>query len=231
MTGTHVIEVVVQDVVVANVALGVNHRVGIFLTVLADILTTIFKIGVEHTFQFNTHHVTPLGFLREIQQIALGIALHLTVGHPLRIVLVRSLEQGQRTVDEQAVEVDVAGLATHKVAALDTVEVTVLDIDVVNKCIFVETDNLHTILRLLTGNILHIYVANDGVVATAANLVVLVVEINLQDALLTLANGDVTHVDILDDTTTAAVGLDTQHALQLWRIHHTIVSIHILATA
>ena len=63
MTGTHVIEVVLQDVIVANAAFGVNHRVGIFLTVLADILTTIFKIGVEHTFQFNTHHVAPLGLL------------------------------------------------------------------------------------------------------------------------------------------------------------------------
>ena len=108
---------------------------------------------------------------------------------------------------------------------------TVLDIDVVNKCILVQSDNLYTILRLLTGNILHIYVANDGVVATAANLVVLVVQINLQHALLTLANSNVTHVDILDDTTTAAVGFDTQHALQLWRIHHTIVGKHILATA
>ena len=63
MTSTYVVKVIIQDVVVANVALGVNHRVGIFLTVLADILTTIFKIGVEHTFQFNTHHVAPLGFL------------------------------------------------------------------------------------------------------------------------------------------------------------------------
>ena len=83
MTGTHVVEVVVQDVVVADVTLGVDHRVGIFLTVLADILTTIFKIGVEHAFQLNTHHVAPLGFLREIQQITFGIALHLAVGHPL----------------------------------------------------------------------------------------------------------------------------------------------------
>ena len=108
---------------------------------------------------------------------------------------------------------------------------TVLDIDVVNKCIFVETDNLHTILRLLTGDILHIHITYDGVVATAANLVVLVVKINLQYALFALANGDVAHVDILDDTTTTAVGLDAQHALQLGRIHHTIVGIHILATA
>ena len=108
---------------------------------------------------------------------------------------------------------------------------TVLYVDIVNKCILVQSDNLHTILRLLTGDIFHIHITYNGVVATAANLVVLVVEVNLQHTLLTLANGNVTHVDILDDTTTAAVGLDTQHALQLWRIHHTIVSIHILATA
>ena len=52
---------------------------------------------------------------------------------------------------------------------------------VVNVGVLLEADDLHTILRLLAGDILHIDVANGGVVATTANLIVLVVEVDLQD--------------------------------------------------
>ena len=102
---------------------------------------------------------------------------------------------------------------------------------VVNVGVLLEADDLHTILRLIAGDILHIDVANGGVVATTANLIVLVVEVDFQDRLLADAYLDVAHVDILDDATTTGVGLDTQYALQLGRVHHTIVGIHILTTA
>ena len=63
MACSDVVEVVVQDVIAADVAFVVDHRVCIFLTVLADILTAISQIGVEHAFEFDPHHVTPFGFL------------------------------------------------------------------------------------------------------------------------------------------------------------------------
>ena len=117
---------------------------------------------------------------------------------------------------------------------VDTIELAVSDGDVVDGIgqfgVFL-THNHHAVFRLLTGNILHRHIADGGVETTTAHLTWLVVGVELEYGLATLTNGHVTHVDILDDTTTAAVGLDTQHALQLWRIHHTIVGIHILTTA
>ena len=61
MSCTYVVQIIVQDIVSAYVAVLVDHRVGKLLTVLTDILATIFKICVEHGLQFYTHNVTPLG--------------------------------------------------------------------------------------------------------------------------------------------------------------------------
>ena len=116
MACADVVEVVVEDVVVADVAFGINHRIGIGLTILADVLTTIFKIGVEHAFEFDAHHVAPFGFRREIEQIALRHALHLRVGEPFAIVLIGHLIQNEGAVDEEIVEVNITGFARAEVA-------------------------------------------------------------------------------------------------------------------
>ena len=67
MTGADVVEVVIEDVVASDLAFLIDHRVGICLTVFPDVLAAIFKIGVEHTFEFNTHHITPFGLSGEIK--------------------------------------------------------------------------------------------------------------------------------------------------------------------
>ena len=77
MTCADVVEIILEDVVAADVALLVDHRIGIFLAVLADILTAIGQIGVEHAFEFNTHDIAPLGLLGEVEQEALRHAFHL----------------------------------------------------------------------------------------------------------------------------------------------------------
>ena len=77
MTCADLVEVIVLDIVGADIALLVDHCVGIFLTVFADVLTTVSEIGVEHRLEFDTHHVAPLGLFREVEQIALRHALHL----------------------------------------------------------------------------------------------------------------------------------------------------------
>ena len=58
-----------------------------------------------------------------------------------------------------------------------------------------------------------------------------VVEVDLQNTLLTDANLDVLHVDVLNDTTSAGVCLDAKHTLQLGGIHHTVMGKDILAAA
>ena len=69
MSCTYVVQIIVQDIVSAYVAVLVDHRVGKLLTVLTDILATIFKICVEHGLQLYSHYITPFGLCREIQQI------------------------------------------------------------------------------------------------------------------------------------------------------------------
>ena len=146
-------------------------------------------------------------------------------------MLVGGFQQRQTAVDEKVVELYVAGFATHEVTVLHTIEVTVLYENVIDIGVLFETDDLYAILRLLAGDILHIDITHGGVVASAADLIVLIVKVDLQHTLLADAYLDITHVDVLDDTATAAVGLDAQHTLQFRRIHHTVVGIDILATA
>ena len=79
---TDVVQVILLDVIVTDAAVPTNHRVGILLTVEADVLATIFKIGVQHALQFYAHHVAPARLLGKVQHVGARRALHLRVGHP-----------------------------------------------------------------------------------------------------------------------------------------------------
>jgi hypothetical protein len=150
-------------------------------------------------------------------------------------VLVRSLLEYELTIDEKILVSDVLCLAYLMYRLLDyTVELTVADSDVVysvRERVGLVANDHDAVLRLLTGDILHQHVAYDRIVSATAYLLWLVVGVDLQHCLVTLTYGNVTHVDVLDDTTTARVGLYAKHTLQLRRVHHTIVSIYVLATA
>ena len=150
-------------------------------------------------------------------------------------MLVRHLLQYQRAVDEEILVTDVLSQA-HLVDGLvvDTVEAAVPDRDVVHRIgelWVLVADNHDAVLRALTGDVLHGDVTHGGVETTAAHLAWLVVGVNLQHGLAALPDGDVTHVDVLDDTTTAGVGLDTQHAVQRGRVHIAVLGIDVLAAA
>ena len=231
VAGADVVEVVVKNIVAADAAVGVDHRVGIFLTVTANVLATIFKVGVEHALQFDTHDVAPLGLLREVQKIGLRRALHLRVGHPLRVVLVGLLRQAERAVHEEVLVTDVAGPAGNLVALGHMIELAVADVDVANVADGVETDNQHAISGLVAGNVVDVDVAHGRVETSAADFVVLVVEVNLDDSLAALSHLDVAHVDVLDDAAATGVCLDAQHAVQIGRIHHAVVGKDVLAAA
>ena len=77
MACADLVEVIILDIVGTDLALLVDHRVSIFLTVLADVLTAVSEIGVEHRLEFDTHYVAPAGFLGKVEQIALRHAFHL----------------------------------------------------------------------------------------------------------------------------------------------------------
>ena len=95
MSGTDVVEIVVQHVISSDVALLVNHLVGVHLAVVVDVLTAIAEVGVQHALQFDAHDVRPLGLLGEVEHVRLWNALHLGIGEPLGVVLVRHLLQDE----------------------------------------------------------------------------------------------------------------------------------------
>ena len=146
MTRAYLVEVVVEDVVAANLALPIDHGVGVELAVVHDFLVTVAQVGVKHAFQLDAHHIAPLGLACKVEHIALRCALHFTVGHPLRIVLIRLVKQGKTTVDEEIVETHIACLAAHEVTLFHTIEMTVLHIDVVDVSILVKSDDLYAVL-------------------------------------------------------------------------------------
>ena len=145
MTCTDIVEVIVQNVVPANLAFLVDHRVGVELAVVEDVLTAVAQVGVEHTFQLDAHHVTPFWTCGEVQQVGLRIALHLRACHPFRVVLVGHLGERQTTVHIELVEGDVARLAGDGVPLLHTVETTVSDGDIVDERVLFQSDDLHTV--------------------------------------------------------------------------------------
>ena len=234
VTSTDVVEVVVQDVIAANVTLFVNHGVGIFLTILANVLATIAQIGVQHAFQLNTHDIAPLGTVGEIEQIGFRHTLHLAIGQPLGIVLVRRILENQRTIDRQVVVGDVL-CKTNLMdrLAVNTIELAVAYRDIVDgigKLRLLITHNHDAILRLLTSNVLHQHIADNGVETAAANLAWIIVRVDFQDGFLALSYRDIAHVDVLDDATTAGVRLDAEHTVQIGRVHLAVLCKDVLAT-
>ena len=91
MSCTKVIEVIIQNVVAGDVSLLVYHLVGIHFTILQNVLAAVAQVGVEHAFQLDAHHVTPLGFVSEVKHVRPWHTLHFRVCQPFRIVLVRFL--------------------------------------------------------------------------------------------------------------------------------------------
>lgn len=98
--------------------------------------------------------------------------LHFAVGKPLRIVLVWlfSSVEDKRTVDVEILELHVASLACNlDWLLLDTVELTVFDVDVVNILYSVTANDENTIVALLTGYVLNIHIANGWLETAVAS--------------------------------------------------------------
>ena len=151
----------------------------------------------------------------------------------MRIVLIWlvSILKNEVAVYHEVVKLHVACLTSHLYRLLNNAsEVTVFNSNVVNILDLVQADDQYTIVTLLAGYILHVYLANSRLEATIADFLSLVVEINLQYCLTTLTNSNVAHVDILNQTTTAVVSLDSQYTLKVRRVHVAVLCIYILAS-
>ena len=69
MARPDVVKVVVEQVVASDVALGIDHSVGVFTTVSENGVASVFQICVEHAFQFDAHDIAPFRFCRKVEQI------------------------------------------------------------------------------------------------------------------------------------------------------------------
>ena len=113
-------------------------------------------------------------------------------------------------------KLDVASLACNlDRLLLDVVPLTVLNVDVVNLSIVLKTIEESTILRLLTGNVLNIHIADCWNVTTLSYLGWLIDQIDAHNSLAALTNLDVANEDVLVDTTTTGVGLDAEHTVKV----------------
>ena len=178
VSGADIVEVIVLEFVVADVAVGGNHRVTILLTIIKYGVSAILKIGIEHCFKFYSHDITPSWLFCEVQQVGLGCSLHFGVGKPLTVVLIGLFLQNDIAIDEEILELYVARFALDGVAGLNTVELTVLDVNIVYIDSGVKCNDLHTIHRLFAGNVFQVNITHSRNEATTADLIGLVVEID-----------------------------------------------------
>jgi len=231
---TRVVEVIVFDVVACDFAVCGDHVLEIGVDILKNGVPSMVKVGVEHTLQFNAYGIVPFGFLGEIEQPGLRIALDLGVGHPLgigRIGIVGIV------VDAFPVDVDIVirySLCQPRDVDrlfLHPVELAVANVDILHIDRVVETDDKNAIVALVAGHIFHVHIAHQGIKATITCLLRLIVEIDFQYGLSALSYFDIAHVDVLDNAAPAVVGLDTEDTVQVGRVHHAVFGIDILATA
>ena len=151
------------------------------------------------------------------------------MSHPLRIVFVRRIEENRGAVDDEITEVEIVALSRALDSLfLHTVKLTVINMNVVNLICIVKTVDKHTILTLLAGDIAHINISHRGDVAALCLLVRLIREVDAHHSLTALADGNIADIDILGDTSTAGIGLDTEHAVEIRRVHLTVLSKDIL---
>ena len=156
------------------------------------------------------------------------------MGKPLAVCLIWTvfLVENEGTVDNEIVELHITGLAGNLDRLFDdAIKLTVLDGDISYVLYLVATNDEHTIVALLAGYVFHIHLRYAWFKTAIANLLWLVIEVDLYDSFLTLPHSDVAHVDVLDDTTAAVVGLDAQDAVEVRRVHFAIFGIYILASA
>ena len=90
---------------------------------------------------------------------------------------------------------------------------------------------MHAVLALLARHVFKVYVAHRRQEPAAANLVVLIVEVDFEHRLAALSHGDVACIDVLHYASAARVGLDAYHAVEVWAVHYVVFGKHIAASA
>ena len=200
------------------------------MTVFADVIASVAKIRVEHSFEFDPHNIAPTRCLGKVEHIRLWHALHLRVCQPLAVVLIRSFLQAERAVDKEVLVFHVASLARNLVALFHTVEVAILHVDVIYISDTVEGNDEYAILTFVASDILDVDIAHGRSETTAADFLGFVVKINFENRFSALSHLDVAGIDILDDTASTSVGLYADNTVEVGTIHLAVLSKEIAAS-
>ena len=99
----------------------------------------------------------------------------------------------------------------------------VLHVDVIYVGHTVESYDKHSILTLVTSDVLDIDVTHCRSESTAAYFLGFVVEVDLKHRFSTLSHLDIAGIYILDDTSTTSVGLDTHNTIEVRTVHLTVL--------
>ena len=109
-------------------------------------------------------------------------------------------------------------------------ESTILHVDVIDVVCIIQTIEQDAIFTLLASHILHVHVANGWIESTRSVFFRVVVQVDTQNSLLALSHFYVTHVNVLRNTTSTRIALNTQYTVEIGRIHFAILYEYVIAT-
>ena len=106
---------------------------------------------------------------------------------------------------------------------LNARELAVLDMNAIDIVFIRHSDNKHTKVTLIAGDMLQPYIAHRWRIVAAALLFVVIVEVYLQDRFATPAYLNVTDKDILRNASPARVRLYADDAVKILRVHVAVL--------
>ena len=131
-----------------------------------------------------------------------------SVGTPGLVRLERRCLLDKLSVDVEILERYVMGAADIVTAAVDVVEAAVFHADVADMAVVVQANDEYAQFAFLAGDVFQVDVAHDGVVAALAAFAVFVLQVDAQHGFAALADGDVAHEDVFNQSAAAGAGLD-----------------------
>ena len=113
--------------------------------------------------------------------------------------------------------------------ALHAVEAAVLDVDVVDVVVVLQTIDEDAILALLAGDVLHVDVSHRWDEASLGGFVGFIFQVDAHHGLTALSHAHAPHIYILRHSATAGVGLQTQHTVEVGGVHLAVLDEHVAA--
>ena len=224
-----VVEIEVFVLISYSISICVNHLLGIAADIFLHSVVTICQPSVEHTLQLYSHYIRPLAlwaFRRvcEVEIYRVGIALHLAISHPFRIMSVeRQFSKNLFAVDDKILEENVMRLSCPAYLLItDTVEGAVFYIYIIYLVSIFKTVEEYAVFRLLTCYVLHVHIPYCRDVSAFCYLLRFIYKVYTQNSLAALSHLNISHIDAFCNASATGVCLYAKHAIEIGGVHLTI---------